>query len=198
VTRERRILDAAAELFHEKGFHVASVDELGTAAGLSGPALYRHFAGKNEILAALFNLAMDELLGAAQAADEPDAVQDPQRALERLIRHHVSFTLGHRHLVSVYQREARSLVDPWRSSFAARRKEYVDRWDGLLGRCFPEAGPLEIAVAAQSCLGMIFSITFWPGGLLRRGGVDHLVVRLAQASLDSLEQRSASSSLPVR
>jgi AcrR family transcriptional regulator len=193
VSRDNKILDSAAELFHEKGFHGASVDELGTAAGLSGPALYRHFAGKNEILAALFNLAMDELLAAARAADESDPVQGPRLALDRLVRHHVTFTLENRHLVNVYQREARSLVDPWRSSFAIRRKEYVDCWERLLGRCFPRATSLDVAIAVQSCLGMVFSITFWPSGLLRRGGVDDLVVRLALASLDSLEKPSAGS-----
>src|SRR5690554_4898781 len=105
VSRDREILESAAELFHEKGFHGASVDELGIAAGLSGPALYRHFTGKNEILAALFNLAMDELLGAAEAAVADEAAgsgDDAIRALDRLIRHHVTFTLEHRHLVNVY------------------------------------------------------------------------------------------------
>lgn len=193
VSRDRKILETAAELFHEKGFHGASVDELGTAAGLSGPALYRHFAGKNEILAALFNLAMDELLGAAEAANGPGSKAEPKSALDQLIRHHVSFTLENRHLVSVYQREARSLVDPWRSSFAARRKAYVACWEKLLSRCFPEAVSLDIAIAAQSCLGMIFSMTLWPSALLRRGGVDALAVRLVRASLDPLEVPSVTS-----
>lgn len=191
MSRDREILESAAELFHEKGFHGASVDELGIAAGLSGPALYRHFTGKNEILAALFNLAMDELLGAAEAAVADEAAgsgDDAIRALDRLIRHHVTFTLEHRHLVNVYQRESRSLVEPWRSSFALRRTAYVQCWERLLARRFPDAGSRDVAVAVQSCLGMIFSITFWPSGLLQREGLDGLVVRLVRASLDPLVQ----------
>lgn len=193
MSRDRQILETAAELFHEKGFHGASVDELGTAAGLSGPALYRHFAGKNEILAALFNLAMDELLGAAKAAEQAGSIDDPMPALDGLLRHHATFTLEHRHLVNVYQRETRSLVDPWRASFAARRTDYVDCWERLLGRCFPAAPAAEVAIAAQSCLGMIFSMTFWPSALLRRDGVADLVVQLARASLEPLEPTSAPS-----
>lgn len=187
MSRDRQILETAAELFHEKGFHGASVDELGNRAGLSGPALYRHFAGKNEILAALFNQAMDELLGAAVAAEGADSGPDPRAALASLVRHHVTFTLEHRHLVNVYQREERSLVDPWRTSFDLRRKEYVERWERLVGHCSPGATTTEVAVAVQSCLGMIFSITFWPSGLVREAGVDDLVVRLARTSLDSLD-----------
>ena len=66
VDRNRKILDTAAELFYEKGFHGTSMDELGTRAGMSGPAVYRHFAGKDEILASLFGEAMDELLAATE------------------------------------------------------------------------------------------------------------------------------------
>lgn len=183
MSRDRQILDSAAELFHEKGFHGASVDELGRRAGLSGPALYRHFAGKNEILAALFNLAMDELLG---AASRPESM-DPRADLEGLIRHHVTFTIGNRHLVNVYQREARSLVDPWRRQFDRRRKDYVLRWEHHVSRRYERAVAMEVSVATQACLGLIFSITTWPSGALRDHGVDDLVVRLATSSLEALD-----------
>src|ERR1700704_2003650 len=89
VDRERQILDAAAALFYEKGFHGVGVDEIGERVGVSGPALYRHFAGKDEILATLFNEAMDELISATAAVFD-----DPQRDLERLIRHHVDFSIN--------------------------------------------------------------------------------------------------------
>lgn len=184
--RDRQILDTAAELFHERGFHGVSVDELGSRAGLSGPALYRHFAGKNEILAALFNQAMDELLTAASAAGTPQAEGDPRAALELLIRHHVAFTLGHRHLVNVYQREVRSLAEPHRATFVRRRREYTEGWEQLLTRCYPAASAADISVATQACLGLIFSITFWPASALRADGLEDLVVRLAHASLSAL------------
>lgn len=183
MDRDHHILETAAELFHEKGFHGATVDELGSRAGLSGPALYRHFAGKNEILAALFNLAMDELLDAALSPED----DDPRHDLELLVRHHVSFTLGNRHLVDVYHREARSLVDPWYGRFAGRRREYVSRWEGRVARCYEHAGATDVSVATQACLGLIFSITAWPSGLLRAPDVEDLVVRLALSALDALQ-----------
>ena len=74
VSRDRQILDTAAALFYEKGFHGVGVDEIGERVGISGPALYRHFSGKDEILATLFNEAMDELISAtAVVYDEPIA-----------------------------------------------------------------------------------------------------------------------------
>ncbi|WP_433503092.1 TetR/AcrR family transcriptional regulator [Pseudonocardia halophobica] len=154
--RERLILTTAAELFRDKGFHRAGMDELGTRAGLSGPALYRHFAGKNEILAALFTEALDELVGAT-AALLPDPVDD----LRRLVRHHVGFTVGHRALVTVYQREDRALVEPWRAEFGRRRRRYVQRWEAAVARAAPGAEPAAVAATTRCCLATIFSLAYW-------------------------------------
>ena len=46
----QRFLDAAAHLFADRGFHAVSIGELGTAVGVSGPALYRHFPSKDAML----------------------------------------------------------------------------------------------------------------------------------------------------
>jgi AcrR family transcriptional regulator len=173
VERNRKILDAAAELFYQKGFHGTSVDELGARAGLSGPALYRHFAGKDEILATLFAAAMDEL---ASAVDP--VLADPVRDLERLVRHHVAFAVRHRHLVNVTQREDRSLVDPWRRAINRKRKAYVRSWEAAVRRCLPSATDEEVAVATQTCLGAIFSIAYWPTKVSRTPALADLIVRL--------------------
>lgn len=169
VDRESRILEVAAELFREKGFHGTGMDELGTRAGLSGPALYRHFRGKNEILAALFNEAMDELVGATAPV-----LPDPAADLRRLVHHHVGFTVERRALVSVYQREDRSLGDPWRKDFDRRRRRYVERWEQAVARAAPTAPAADVAAAAQSCLGTIFSLAYWPSRTLREPGTTQL------------------------
>jgi AcrR family transcriptional regulator len=181
VDRDRKILDTAAEVFYEKGFHGVGVDELGKRAGLSGPTLYRHFSGKDEILAALFNEAMDELVSATAAVHE-----DPAADLERLIRHHTEFAVSRRHLVSVYQREDRSLVDPWRRLFDRRRRQYVERWAAVIARCHPDAEPAQVAAATQAYLGLIFSIAYWPSTVAQTPSLTDLVVGLAERGLGSL------------
>src|SRR3954462_3729937 len=52
-TRREQILSEAARLFAARGFHGVGVDEIGAAVGISGPGLYRHFAGKDAMLAEL-------------------------------------------------------------------------------------------------------------------------------------------------
>jgi AcrR family transcriptional regulator len=181
VDRERTILDTAAALFYEKGFHGTGMDELGQRAGLSGPTLYRYFSGKDEILAALFNEALDELLSATAMLHD-----DPRADLGRLIRHHVGYTVSRRQLVSVYQREDRSLADPWKRHFGRRRQSYVARWEAAVGRCVPAAPAPEVAALTQAILGLIFSIVSWPPKTAELPGLADLIVRFANEGLAAL------------
>ncbi|AJE87305.1 TetR family transcriptional regulator [Streptomyces albus] len=173
MSRDRVILKAAAEAFYEKGFHGVGVDELGARAGLSGPSLYRHFSGKDEILATLLNEAMDELISATVPVHD-DAERDLRRALE----HHVAFAVRHRHLVNLYQREVRSLVDPWKRAFHRRRGQYTARWASLFARRFPALGSAQVAAMTQACLGMIFSLSYWPAQTLEDIDVQPLLLDL--------------------
>lgn len=171
--RHRRILDAAATAFHEKGFHGVGVDELGARAGLSGPSIYRHFAGKNEILATLLNEAMDELLEATRPTyDDPDA------DLRRALSHHVGFAVANRQLVTLHQREVRSLIEPWSRAFARRRGQYTRHWEALVSRRFPDLSPDAVAATAQACLGTVFSVAAWPDRALATPDVEELILAL--------------------
>lgn len=182
--RSRQILDAAAEAFHEHGFHGVGMDELGRRAGLSGSALYRHFAGKDQILAGLLDEALDELATAAAVQ-----LDDPRDDLARALGHHVRFTVTHRHLVSVYQRESRSLVEPYRNSFDRRRWRYVERWQILVARRFPAMGTHEVAVLTQAILGTVFSMTSWPRRQADDAGVATLLTLLV-GGIDAFDPRS--------
>lgn len=70
-TRER-ILDAAIELFAEKGYAGTSVRSISRAIGLSEGALYKHFPGKEAILDAVLAL-FDEKIFAPMPAADPGA-----------------------------------------------------------------------------------------------------------------------------
>jgi AcrR family transcriptional regulator len=181
VDTARRILDAAAAVFHERGFHGAGMDELGARAGLSGPAIYRHFSSKDEILATLFDEAIDELLSATAVMHD-----DPVLDLIRVVRHHVGFAVARRHLVSVYQHEERSLVDPWKRQFTRRRQQYVARWETILGRCVPSAGATPVAIGTQAFLGLIFSIALWPSKLAATDDLADVIVAIVLDGLPRL------------
>src|ERR1044072_5435504 len=65
-TRRSAALKEAARLFAERGFHGVGVDEIGAAVGISGPGLYRHFAGKDAMLAELLVGISGQLLTGAK------------------------------------------------------------------------------------------------------------------------------------
>jgi AcrR family transcriptional regulator len=182
LDRERQILDAAAALFYEKGFHGVGVDEIGQRVGISGPALYRHFAGKDEILATLFNEAVEALIAATGVV-----YTDPHRDLERLVRHHVEFALDHRHLVNVYEREEKSLAEPWKQHFLRRQRHYAGRWEEALRRCFPETPDEQIAAGAQAAIGMIHSVAHWPRSARSTSELPDLLYRLVTYGLAALD-----------
>lgn len=178
--RDRQILQAAAELFHERGYHRVGVVEIGARIGISGPAIYRHFSSKDEILASLFNEAMDEVT-APTAADE-----DPHVELRALVDRHIAFALGRRELLSIFTHEERSLAEPLRRRFQSRMRQHARRWESLLARCHPEASEREIATAAQAAIGLIHSVVFWPKSALRTPGLSDALARQVLGGLDAL------------
>jgi AcrR family transcriptional regulator len=87
--RRAEIRAAAAALFARRGFHGVTIDDIGAAVGLSGPGIYRHFAGKEAVLADMLLDISRRLLdeGSRRVVAAPDA----PAALDALLRWHVGF-----------------------------------------------------------------------------------------------------------
>ena len=56
-----RILEAALEVFSQKGFHPATMDEIAEKAGVGKGTLYRYFETKEKLFAELVRLRLEEL-----------------------------------------------------------------------------------------------------------------------------------------
>lgn len=167
------ILDAAKRLFAERGFESVGVDEIGAAAGMTGPAIYRHFRGKDEILAMLFDEAMDRLLSLTGVP-----LGDPREDLRSLARGHAEFALSDRALLAIYAREERALTKDHRRRLVRRQRAYVDRWIAALGECMPARSEAQIETAAYALIGMLLSASHWPRGLITANGAIDLMVDL--------------------
>lgn len=64
--RRGEILDAALGVFSEKGYEAGTMREIATAVGVSEPALYRHYAGKEALFEELVSLAGDRIVDMAR------------------------------------------------------------------------------------------------------------------------------------
>jgi AcrR family transcriptional regulator len=66
--RRRQLLDAALEVFVQRGYHAAAMDEIAERAGVSKPVLYQHFPGKLELYLALLDESVDGLVETVKEA----------------------------------------------------------------------------------------------------------------------------------
>ena len=183
MDRAQAILDAALELFGEHGFAAVGVDRIGERAGVPGPHIYRHFSGKDELLATLIDQAMDRLLSLTGATSE-----DPGEELELLVRGHVRFALGDRALLLVYAQEGRSLSEADRRRTRRRQRAYIDRWVHTLRRCYPTRSDVELEAAVHGAIGHIQSVARWPRALVAEPGLEQIMQRNVLHGLDALAE----------
>lgn len=155
TTRQKQILEIAAELFAERGFHGVSVHDIGAACGISGPALYKHFHGKDEILTRSLTAISEELLatGEARAA----AAGSPAEALDALIGWHIEFALGHPALIIIQEREWGNLDAAGRKEVRALQIAYIDVWVKTLRALRPRLEKPEARAAVQATFGLLNS-----------------------------------------
>ena len=130
TSRRDQILDVAAELFAEKGFHGVSIADLGAACGFSGPAIYKHFRSKQAILSEMLVSISEELLreGKRRVEDAADATA----ALASLVDWHVSFALGHKPLIVVQDRDWAALPLEAREKVRSTQLAYIEVWVTVL------------------------------------------------------------------
>lgn len=153
--RQAAILQEAARLFAERGFSGVSLEELGGAVGVSGPAVYRHFANKQALLGAILVRVSERLLrGGRQVIAENDSA--PAR-LNALIRFHVDFALADADVIRVQDRDLASLSDDDRHTVRRLQREYVELWMAVLADLHPTRSEADLRVRAHACFGLINS-----------------------------------------
>jgi AcrR family transcriptional regulator len=131
--RRQRIVDTAARLFAERGYHATSIEDLVTAGGLTRGGLYHYVEGKQDLLFGVLDELMDPLLEQAEtivATDDPPEQQ--LRALTRAWLVHVAAHLDH---MVVFERERATLEqDPRWKDVRATRERFERLLAGVLER----------------------------------------------------------------
>lgn len=154
---ERRdaLLSSAAQLFASRGFDGVSIEDLGSSVGISGPAVYRHFASKQAVLAALLVGVSEGLLagGRTVVAD----AGDDESALAALVRFHADFALRDPDVIRVQDRDLAALSPQDRESVRDLQRRYVDVWVDVLSRLSPTTERAELRLRAQATFGLLNS-----------------------------------------
>jgi AcrR family transcriptional regulator len=153
--RRAALLTAAARLFADRGFDGVSMEELGAAAGVSGPAVYRHFEGKQAVLGAVLVDVSAGLHDGGEAAVREHA--DAADALRALIAAHTRFALENADTIRVQDRDLDSLTEADRHEVRKLQREYVELWVGVLQRIHRDEDVAALRVRAHATFGLLNS-----------------------------------------
>ena len=147
--RKEKILAAAADLVAQRGFHAVSMTEIGTAVGISGAAIYRHFENKSALLVALFDRSIDDLLEHERVTLEDS--EDIASALASLIDRQVAFVVHDREFARVYHGQVENLPESDRVRLRRKQRLYLHTWEHLvleIHKGFDDAGARTLVNAA--------------------------------------------------
>jgi AcrR family transcriptional regulator len=179
-SRREQILQAAAQLFAERGSRSVGVDDVGAAVGVTGPAIYRHFTSKDAMLAEML-LRISERLLAGGRSRASAAGEEPRDQLRALIAFQVDFALDNPALITVQDRDLGSLNDADAAQVRRLQRRYVEIWVGVLARLHPDSDPEHCRARAHAVFGLINS-TPHSAGRLHRSAMADLLTGMAEAA----------------
>jgi AcrR family transcriptional regulator len=183
-SRRDEILRAAAQLFAERGSRAVGVDDIGAAVGVTGPAIYRHFASKDAMLAEMLLRISERLLAGGSERVTAAGDTDPAAQLRALIAFQVEFALDNPALITVQDRDLGSLPDADAAQVRRLQRRYVEEWVTVLARLDPGADAATCRARAHAVFGLINS-TPHSAGPLGRPAMATLLADMAWAAATS-------------
>ena len=129
LTREG-ILEAAARIFSEKGFHATSMTDIADAVSLRKASLYYHFESKQEILVSLLDHALDLINERLEfVLAQP---LSPDVKLRQAMVSYLQTIADNQNLSAVLLLELRSLDPALKEKHAPRREKFERLWKDLI------------------------------------------------------------------
>lgn len=148
-SRREQVLAEATALFAQRGFHDVSMEDIGAAAGIAGPSVYRHFPSKAALMVAIGHRAADRLaLAAEQALQAPD---EPT-ALRRLAASYVRTILHTPELLVSFSADRVTMPDHDKADLLRVQRDYVAQWVTLLSAVHPSLPPREAKITVHAAL----------------------------------------------
>jgi AcrR family transcriptional regulator len=130
--RRDDILQAAAQIFRQKGYNAASMQDIADAVGLQKASLYYHVSSKQEILLDLLNHALDLLITDMESILQADVPADEK--LHAAMRAYVRRLTAEADLAAVLLLEYRSLEPKRRAKHIQRRDKVESVWREIVNQ----------------------------------------------------------------
>jgi AcrR family transcriptional regulator len=161
MTRED-ILEAAAQVFRQKGFHGASMNDIAEAVSLQKASLYHHVSSKQEILLELLDRALELLNERISSITVQDISVDEK--LRLMIREYLQILANNIDLAAVLLFEHRALERRQHARHIPNRNKFEALWrdvinEGVRKRLFKCDNP---ALATRALFGIMnWTITWY-------------------------------------
>jgi AcrR family transcriptional regulator len=148
-SRREQVLAEATALFAQRGFHDVSMEDIGAAAGIAGPSVYRHFPSKAALMVAIGHRAADRL---ALAAERALQAPDERSALQRLAASYVHTILHTPELLVSFSADRVTMPDRDKADLLRVQRDYVAQWVTLLSAVRPELPAREAKITVHAAL----------------------------------------------
>ncbi|BBX10453.1 TetR/AcrR family transcriptional regulator [Mycolicibacterium aichiense] len=154
--RKKQILDQAARLFIDRGFHSVKLEEIAEAAGVTARALYRHYDNKQALLTAVILNAQDEY----QSFRNPEGrtAEATARPLHDELADLIAAAVETRALTVLWQREARYLTDDDRAEVRRRINAIVAGMQAGVRLEMPDLSPPHAELRAWAVSSTLTSL----------------------------------------
>jgi AcrR family transcriptional regulator len=154
--RQDLILKTAAELFAEHGFGQVSINDIGYAAGVTGPAIYRYFASKEELLVSVYR-RLHEISGEGLSR----AIEENTGAIETLVALldvQIGLATEHGSKMRVVEAEWQHLPADQVASLRAENRRQLKMMQDALAAARPDLEAGEVEVTVHAVIALISSI----------------------------------------
>jgi AcrR family transcriptional regulator len=156
--RQREIIDAAAEIFHRKGYSETSVQDIAEAVGILKGSLYYYIDSKEDLL---FQMLLEVHEDAKGIVEETAALE--VSALERLrayVQRHVEYNAHNLSKIAVYYHDFGLLTAKRKRAIMNQRRYYEEFVVGLIEEAKAE-GTVDKAADPSLVANAIFGVVNW-------------------------------------
>lgn len=167
-------------MFLRHSYDAVTVDMICTAAGISGPGLYNHFANKQALLIAVVESPLAALHRFARETAETQP--DPRAALDILVDFHIRSVIGAAPTTLIFMKNEHALPEQDRRRIRREMNLYAEEWISIVTTLRPDLSEPEVRLLTQSVFSMLNATATLNRGLDR----ESIVTTMTTAAIAAL------------
>lgn len=157
-SRKQAILDAAAEIFHRKGYHATSIQDIAKEVGMLKGSLYYYISSKDALLLQIITEVHEEAFGSLQEVLDTDLPAADR--LRQFIVGHAEYCAHHQTGMGVYLHEYKAVKGPAKVKVMAMRDRYEEALADIIRRG-QEEGSIRRDLDPKMSVRLILGMTNW-------------------------------------